>query len=48
MLGRNKGSKLNSAEIWMLRWVRGKTRLAYIRNDDGLCDMKDTDDDELV
>ena len=27
-------SKLNSAEIRMLRWARGKTRLDHIRNED--------------
>ncbi len=28
------GSKLNSAEMRMLRWARGKTRLDHIRNED--------------
>ena len=27
-------SKLNSAEMRMLRWARGKTRLDHIRNED--------------
>ena len=27
-------NKLNSAEVRMLRWVRGKTRLDHIRNED--------------
>ena len=27
-------NKLNSAEMTMLRWARGKTRLDYIRNED--------------
>ena len=27
-------NKLNSAEIRMLRWARGKTRLDHIRNED--------------
>ena len=27
-------SKLNSAEVRMLRWARGKTRLDHIRNED--------------
>ena len=27
-------SKLNSAEMRMLRWARGKTKLDHIRNDD--------------
>ena len=28
------GSKLNSAEMRMLKCARGKTRLEYIRNED--------------
>ncbi len=27
-------NKLNSAEMRMLRWARGKTRLDHIRNED--------------
>ena len=33
-LQKKEENKLNSAEMRMLRWTRGKTRLDYIRNED--------------